>query len=51
MNISHFNVNDCRIGLLQPLAYAGINYSSPSLATALGNMLPAYTYLIAIILK
>ncbi|GJY75383.1 WAT1-related protein isoform X1 [Tanacetum coccineum] len=39
------------IGLLQPLAYAGINYSSPSLATALGNMLPAYTYLIAIILK
>ncbi|XP_071728014.1 WAT1-related protein At5g40240-like [Rutidosis leptorrhynchoides] len=39
------------IGFLQPLGYAGINYSSPTLSTALGNLIPAYTYLIAIIFR
>ncbi|XP_016470813.1 WAT1-related protein At5g40240 isoform X1 [Nicotiana tabacum] len=37
------------ICLLQVLAYTGIKYSSPTLAAALGNLLPGFTFLLAII--
>nr|XP_043607174.1 WAT1-related protein At3g28050-like [Erigeron canadensis] len=39
------------ICLLQVCAYAGINYSSPTLAAALGNLIPAFTFLFAIIFR
>ncbi|XP_071702539.1 WAT1-related protein At3g28050-like [Rutidosis leptorrhynchoides] len=39
------------ICLLQVCAYAGINYSSPTLAAALGNLIPAFTFLLAIIFR
>ncbi|MED6173323.1 hypothetical protein PIB30_058278 [Stylosanthes scabra] len=32
----------------QVLGYAGINYSSPSLASSISNLLPAFTFLLAI---
>ncbi|KAI7757070.1 hypothetical protein M8C21_028470 [Ambrosia artemisiifolia] len=39
------------ICLLQVCAYAGINYSSPTLAAALGNLIPAFTFVFAIIFR
>lgn len=36
------------ICLLQIFAYAGINYSSPTLAAAIGNLIPAFTFLLAV---
>ncbi|GAB2250685.1 hypothetical protein Droror1_Dr00016935 [Drosera rotundifolia] len=39
------------ICLLQICAYAGINYTSPTLATAIGNLIPVFTFLLAIILR
>lgn len=39
------------ICLLQVCAYAGIDYSSPTLAAALGNLIPAFTFLFAIIFR
>ncbi|KAL9256644.1 DNA repair protein UVH3-like protein [Drosera capensis] len=39
------------ICLLQLCAYAGINYTSPTLATAIGNLIPVFTFLLAIILR
>ncbi|KAI3813163.1 hypothetical protein L1987_17880 [Smallanthus sonchifolius] len=39
------------ICVLQVCAYAGINYSSPTLASALGNLIPAFTFLFAIIFR
>ncbi|KAJ4839160.1 hypothetical protein Tsubulata_028393 [Turnera subulata] len=46
----------CRIGLLaiigglsQILGYSGINYSSPTLASAFSNLTPALTFILAII--
>ncbi|KAL8166773.1 hypothetical protein V2J09_008272 [Rumex salicifolius] len=36
------------ICLLQILAYAGINYSSPTLAAAIGNLIPAFTFILAV---
>ncbi|KAK1438849.1 hypothetical protein QVD17_04661 [Tagetes erecta] len=39
------------ICLLQVSAYAGINYSSPTLASALGNLIPAFTFLFAIVFR
>nr|GEV32739.1 WAT1-related protein At3g28050-like [Tanacetum cinerariifolium] len=39
------------ICLLQVCAYAGINYSSPTLAAALGNLIPAFTFLFSIIFR
>ncbi|CAN0857394.1 WAT1-related protein At3g28050 [Linum grandiflorum] len=48
----------CKIGLLgiigsssQIMAYTGINYSSPTLASAIGNLTPAFTFLFAIIFR
>ncbi|CAI0455649.1 unnamed protein product [Linum tenue] len=45
-----------KIGLLgvtgssaQIIGYAGINYSSPTLASAIGNLTPAFTFLLAVI--
>lgn len=38
----------CRICFLQIFAYAGINYSSPTLATAMGNLIPGLTFLLAV---
>uniref|UniRef100_A0A5B7BH56 WAT1-related protein n=1 Tax=Davidia involucrata TaxID=16924 RepID=A0A5B7BH56_DAVIN len=37
------------ICLVQIFAFMGINYSSPTLAAALGNLVPAFTFLLAII--
>ncbi|OIS98332.1 PREDICTED: WAT1-related protein At3g28050-like [Nicotiana attenuata] len=39
------------ICLLQVLAYTGIKYSSPTLAAALGNLMPGFTFLLAIIFR
>ncbi|KAL8266362.1 hypothetical protein R6Q59_003706 [Mikania micrantha] len=39
------------ICVLQVCAYAGINYSSPTLAAALGNLIPAFTFLFAILFR
>lgn len=39
------------ICLLQICAYTGINYSSPTLAAALGNLIPAFTFILAVILR
>ncbi|KAF5961726.1 hypothetical protein HYC85_002935 [Camellia sinensis] len=40
-----------RICLVQICGYTGINYSSPTLASAMGNLLPAFTFLLAIIFR
>lgn len=37
------------ICLLQIFAYIGIGYSSPTLGAAMGNLIPAFTFLLAII--
>ncbi|KAI8030223.1 WAT1-related protein [Camellia lanceoleosa] len=39
------------ICLVQICGYTGINYSSPALASAMGNLLPAFTFLLAIIFR
>ncbi|KAK2994097.1 hypothetical protein RJ640_024361 [Escallonia rubra] len=39
------------ICLLQLCGYAGIDYSSPALAAAMGNLIPAFTFLLAIIFR
>ncbi|WCJ20928.1 nodulin MtN21 /EamA-like transporter family protein [Euphorbia peplus] len=48
----------CKIGLLgiigsssQILGYAGINYSSPTLSSAISNLTPAFTFILAIIFR
>nr|KAJ0219620.1 hypothetical protein LSAT_V11C300141220 [Lactuca sativa] len=46
-----FILHICRICLLQVSAYTGINYSSPTLAAALGNLIPAFTFLLAVIFR
>lgn len=38
------------ICLLQICAYTGINYSSPTLAAAIGNLIPVFTFIFAVIL-
>ncbi|CAI0455886.1 unnamed protein product [Linum tenue] len=47
-----------KIGLLgvigssaQMIGYAGISYSSPTLASAIGNLTPAFTFLLAVICR
>ncbi|KAJ9564811.1 hypothetical protein OSB04_000777 [Centaurea solstitialis] len=49
--IKLFGLGLLGICLLQVCAYAGINYSSPTLAAALGNLIPAFTFLFAIIFR
>ncbi|GMH13367.1 hypothetical protein Nepgr_015208 [Nepenthes gracilis] len=39
------------ICLLQICAYTGIKYTSPTLATSLGNLIPAFTFLLAVFLR
>ncbi|CAN4082480.1 unnamed protein product [Withania somnifera] len=39
------------ICLVQALAFTGIKYSSPTLAAALGNLMPGFTFLLAIIFR
>ncbi|KAH9742049.1 WAT1-related protein [Citrus sinensis] len=47
----------CKIGLLgligssQIMGYTGINYSSPTLASAISNLTPAFTFVLAIIFR
>ncbi|KAL5860432.1 hypothetical protein ACOSQ3_001739 [Xanthoceras sorbifolium] len=48
----------CKIGLLgligsssQIMGYTGINYSSPTLASAISNLTPAFTFILAIIFR
>ncbi|CAK7328209.1 unnamed protein product [Dovyalis caffra] len=48
----------CKIGLLgvtgsasQIMGYTGINYSSPALASAISNLTPAFTFILAIIFR
>ncbi|XVF16472.1 hypothetical protein REPUB_Repub10bG0033800 [Reevesia pubescens] len=48
----------CKIGLLgliggssQIVGYTGINYSSPTLASAISNLTPAFTFILAIIFR
>ncbi|KAI5442492.1 hypothetical protein KIW84_011519 [Lathyrus oleraceus] len=35
----------------QFLAYAGISYSSPTLSSAIGNLIPAFTFILAVICR
>nr|DAD31012.1 TPA_asm: hypothetical protein HUJ06_009863 [Nelumbo nucifera] len=37
--------------LVQVFAYTGINYSSPTLASAMSNLIPAFTFILAIIFR
>ncbi|KAL5759761.1 hypothetical protein ACOSP7_018268 [Xanthoceras sorbifolium] len=37
--------------LMQIFAYVGIEYSSPTLATAMSNLVPAFTFILAIIFR
>ncbi|CAI9277054.1 unnamed protein product [Lactuca saligna] len=46
-----FGLGFLGICLLQVSAYTGINYSSPTLAAALGNLIPAFTFLLAVIFR
>ncbi|GAB2276560.1 hypothetical protein Dimus_011280 [Dionaea muscipula] len=46
-----FVLGSIGICLLQTCAYAGINYTSPTLATAIGNLIPVITFLLAVILR
>ncbi|KAF3649272.1 putative RING-H2 finger protein ATL46-like [Capsicum annuum] len=39
------------ICFLQAMAFTGIKYSSPTLAAALGNLMPGFTFLLAIIFR
>ncbi|KAK9684132.1 hypothetical protein RND81_10G188600 [Saponaria officinalis] len=39
------------ICLLQICAYTGISYSSPTLAAAIGNLIPVFTFIFAVILR
>nr|GMC59386.1 WAT1-related protein At5g40240-like isoform X1 [Ipomoea batatas] len=39
------------ICLLQILAYIGINYSSPTLAAGIGNLMPGFTFILAVIFR
>ncbi|GAV72579.1 EamA domain-containing protein [Cephalotus follicularis] len=48
----------CKIGLLgvigsssQIMGYTGINYSSPTLASAISNLTPAFTFILALIFR
>ncbi|KAH7577389.1 hypothetical protein JRO89_XS01G0243700 [Xanthoceras sorbifolium] len=48
----------CKIGLLgligsssQIMGYTGINYSSPTLASAISNLTPAFTFILAIVFR
>lgn len=46
-----FGLGFLGICLLQVSAYTGISYSSPTLAAALGNLIPAFTFLLAVIFR
>ncbi|KAL4568400.1 hypothetical protein LXL04_024011 [Taraxacum kok-saghyz] len=46
-----FGLGFLGICLLQVSAYTGIGYSSPTLAAALGNLIPAFTFLLAVIFR
>lgn len=35
----------------QILGYAGISYSSPTLSSAIGNLIPAFTFMLAVICR
>lgn len=35
----------------QIMGYTGINYSSPTLASAISNLVPAFTFILAIIFR
>ena len=37
--------------IAQLLGYAGINYSSPTLGTAMLNLVPAFTFVLAVIFR
>lgn len=41
----------CRICLVQVFGYAGIDYSSPTLASAMGNLIPTFTFVLAVIFR
>ncbi|CAK9161312.1 unnamed protein product [Ilex paraguariensis] len=40
----------CR-SVAQMLSFSGLNYSSPTLSSALGNLIPIFTFLLAIIFR
>ncbi|KAF6159881.1 hypothetical protein GIB67_032965 [Kingdonia uniflora] len=39
------------IGFAQTLAFVGISYSSPTLCAAMGNLMPAFTFILAVIFR
>ncbi|GFZ17488.1 nodulin MtN21 /EamA-like transporter family protein [Actinidia rufa] len=39
------------ITVMQNFAFTGINYSSPTLASAMSNLIPAFTFLLAVIFR
>ncbi|KAH7528499.1 WAT1-related protein At4g15540 [Ziziphus jujuba] len=46
-----FLLSLCGISLMQNCVFTGVNYSSPTLASALSNLIPAFTFLLAIIFR
>ncbi|XVE54929.1 hypothetical protein DITRI_Ditri03aG0121000 [Diplodiscus trichospermus] len=46
-----FLLSTVGITLMQNCVFTGVNYSSPTLASALGNLVPAFTFLLAVIFR
>ncbi|TXG53329.1 hypothetical protein EZV62_022498 [Acer yangbiense] len=41
----------CRITVMQNCVFTGVNYSSPTLGSAMANLVPAFTFLLAVIFR
>lgn len=41
----------CGVTVMQNCVFTGVNYTSPVLATAMGNLIPAFTFILSIIFR
>ena len=41
----------CRITLMQNCVFTGVSYSSPTLASAMSNLVPAFTFVLAVFFR
>lgn len=48
---SSFGVPFFRITIMQNCVFTGISYSSPTLGSAMSNLIPAFTFILAIIFR